>query len=256
MIMKIGIIGLGNIGGMLAKRFTEFLNPSNILVFDKRNIKSGNFSFCNSIQEVIDKSDIVFICIRPQNLENFFAEAKPKNKIFVTTVAAIYENTYYKNLGKIALIRIIPSMINKVGGPILLYSGKYVSRFDKSKVKNLLSKIGNVYEVKEKEIDAFTHLSSCLPAIVAQFLKLYIKTLAKEKKINKQKALQIVNEMLEILVQLLKKEGFEIIPQVCTKGGITEQGIKIMNKYQNSFFKDLTSSLLKRMSEIRKYYGK
>jgi pyrroline-5-carboxylate reductase len=33
--MKIGIIGLGNIGQMLAKRFVEFLNPSDIIAFDK-----------------------------------------------------------------------------------------------------------------------------------------------------------------------------------------------------------------------------
>ena len=254
--MKISIIGLGNIGGMLAKRFAEILSPSNIMVFDTHKVKNGMYSRVSSSQEVIDKSEVIFVCIRPQNLNKFFAEIKPKNKIFVSTVAAIYEKTYYEHLGKIKLVRIIPSMINKVGGPILLFSGKYASRYDKNRVKNLLSKIGNIYEVKENEIDAFTHLSSCSPAIVAEFLKLYIETLASEKKINQKTALKILIEMLEIIVPLLKKEGFKIIPQVCTKGGITEQGIKIMNNYQDSFFKDLTGSLLKRMGEVRKQYGK
>jgi pyrroline-5-carboxylate reductase len=58
--------------------------------------------------------------------------------------------------------------------------------------------------------------------------------------------------MLEILALLLKTDGFKIIPQVCTKGGITEQGIRIMDNYQGTFFKDLTHSLLKRMEEVRK----
>lgn len=254
--MRIGIIGLGNIGKMLVHRLINFLGPSNIVVHDKKDIKIDKVSFASSNQEVIDKCDIIFICIRPQNLKDFFAEVKPKNKVFVTTVAAIYESTYYKNLGKISLIRIIPSMINKVGGPILFFKGKYTTFVDAKKVKNLISKIGKVYEVKENEIDAYTHLSSCLPAIVIEFLKLYIGTLMKEKKINKQKALRIVNEMLEILVRLFKKDSFEIISQVCTKGGITEQGIKIMKKYQNTFFRDLTSSLLRRMNKIRKQYGK
>lgn len=253
--MKIGIIGLGNIGRMLAKRFVEFLNPSNIIVFDTSRTRNDKYFRANSAQELIDKSKIVFLCIRPQNLKNFFTEVRPGNKIFVTTVAAIYESTYYKNFGKIRLIRIIPSMINKVGGPILFFSGKYASHPDKIKVKKLLSKIGKIYEVKENEIDAYTHLSSCSPAIVAEFLRLYIETLAREKKINKRKSSKILIEMLEILVPLLKRDGFKIISQVCTKGGITEQGIKIMNEYQNSFFKDLTRSLLKRMSEVRKQYG-
>lgn len=54
----------------------------------------------------------------------------------------------------------------------------------------------------------------------------------------------------------MKEEKFKIIPQVCTMGGITEQGIKIMNNYRDTFFKDLTSSLLKRMGEVRSQYGK
>lgn len=256
--MKIGIIGLGNIGQMLAKRFAEFLNLADIIVFDKSRgrVKNLKISLAGSEQEVIDKSDIVFVCIRPQNLKNFFIEVKPKDKIFVTTVAAIYENTYYKHSGKIKLIRIIPSMINKVGGPILLYVGKYINRTDKNKVEKLLSKVGNVYKIEESEIDAYTHLSSCSPAIVAEFLRLYVGALIKEKKINQQKALKILIEMLEILVPLLKKDGFKIISQVCTKGGITEQGIKIMNNYQDNFFKDLAHSLFKKMDEVRKKYGK
>ena len=256
MITKIGIIGFGNIGKILAKRFEEFLDPSNIVIFDTKKIKKSKYFFANSSQEVIDKSDIIFICIRPQNLNNFFTEINPKNKIFISTVAAIYEKTYYKHLGKIKLIRIIPSMINKVGGPILFFPGKYINRNDKNNVKNLLSKIGHIYEIKENKIDAFTHLSSCSPAIIAEFLRLYIEALSTKEKLDQKKALKILIETLEILVLFLKKDGFKIIQQVCTKGGITERGIKIMNDYKNTFFKDLTWSLLKRMHEIRKQYGK
>ncbi len=254
--MKVGIIGLGNIGKMLAERFAEFLSSSDIIVFDLRKINGKKYSRANSVQETVDKSDIVFLCVRPQDIKSLFAEIKQKNKIFVTAIAAIYENTYYEKLGRIKLIRIIPSMLNKIGGPILLLAGKYTNKFDQNKVKTLLAKIGNIHEIKESEIDAYTHLSSCLPAIVAEFLKLYTSSLMEEKKINKQKASEVLNEMLEIFVPLLKKEGFKVIPQVCTKGGVTEQGIKIMERYKNSFFKDLTSSLLKKMSEARKQYGK
>jgi pyrroline-5-carboxylate reductase len=253
--MKIGIIGLGNIGGMLAKRFAEFLSPSDIIVFDKHKKLGNKYSWVNSAQEVMDKSEIVFLCVKPQNLQEFTG-LNLKNKIFITTIAAIYENSYYKYLGKIKLIRIIPSMINKIGGPILFNSGKYINSADRSNVKKLLSKVGNIYEVKEKEIDAYTHLSSCSPAIFAEFLKLYIEALMEENKINEKRALKIVVEMLEIFVPVLKKDGFKIIPQVCTKGGITEQGIKIIDNYKNSFFKELTRSLLKRIGEVRKQYGK
>lgn len=254
--MKIGIIGLGNIGRMLAKRFAEVLSSSDIIVFDTHKTKNDKYSWVGSPQEVIDKSEIIFLCVRPQNLKDLFAIIKPENKIFISTIAAIYEKTYYEHFGKIKLVRIIPSMINKIGGPILFFGGKHTNVSDKNKIEKFLSKFGNIYKVSEKEIDAYTHLSSCSPAIVAEFLRLYIKTLSKEQKINQKKALKILIEMLEIFIPLLKKEGFKIISQVCTKSGITEQGIKIMDNYQNRFFKDLTGSLLKRMGEVRKQYGK
>ena len=78
MIMKISIIGLGNIGGMLAKRFAEILSPSNIMVFDTHKVKNGMYSRVNSSQEVIDKSEVIFVCIRPQNLNKFFWEMDNK----------------------------------------------------------------------------------------------------------------------------------------------------------------------------------
>jgi pyrroline-5-carboxylate reductase len=254
--MKIGIIGLGNIGGMLAKRFAEFLSPSSVVIFDINKTKSNKYSQASSTMGVINKSEIIFLCVKPQNLRGLSIKTNLKDKIFVTTVAAIYEKTYYKHFGKIKLFRIIPSMINKVGGPILFHAGKYTDQSDKNKIKRLLSRVGNIHEVNENEIDAYTHLSSCSSAIIAEFIRLYVSTVVKEKNINQEKASEILIEVLEVLIPLLKKDGFGIISQVCTKGGITEQGIKIMNNYQDSFFKELTHSLFKRMDKVRKQYGK
>lgn len=165
---------MGNIGNMLAKRFMESFETSNIIVYSPHP-KNNKCYWAESPQEVIDKSDIIFICVRPQNLKKLFSQIKPKNKIFVTVVAAIYEKTYYKHLGKIKLIRIMPSMLNEIGGPILLCPGKYAKQKDKDKIKKIISKIGNIYEIEEDKMDAYTHLSSCSSAIITEFLKLYIK---------------------------------------------------------------------------------
>lgn len=258
--MTIGIIGLGNIGGMLLKRFSEFLDLSNIIVFSHHKINNKEYLYTKSAQELIEKSNIVFLCIRPQNLKEFFNEIKLsdkilRDKIFVTTVAAINENTYYKNLGKIKLIRIIPSMINKIGGPILLSRGKYASPLIKNKIRKLLLKVGDVYEVKEKEIDMYTHISSCSPAFIVEFLRLYVFSLVKKEK-DKEMAINLISDVLEITAQLFRKDRFKVISQVCTKGGITEQGIKIIDSYKDTLFKNLANSLLKRMNEVRKKYGK
>ena len=129
--MKIGVIGLGNIGRMLVKRFAEAITPSDIIVFDIHKTRKNKYSLAKSAQEVVDKSEIVFLCIRPQDLKDFFSNVKPKNRIIISTVAAIFEKTYYKQLGKIKLIRIIPSMINKIGVLHQNLLKNKVERYDK-----------------------------------------------------------------------------------------------------------------------------
>jgi len=163
----------------------------------------------------------------------------------------------YKKLGKINLIRIIPSMINKIGGPILFYRGKYADKDKIKVVKEIINKIGVLYEVeKEEELDIYTHLTSCFPALISEFIKLYIESLSKEESIDKNKALDLVIDTLKITSLLLEKERFDIIPQVATKGGITEKGIKIMEKYKSSFFEELVTTLSKKMKEIREKIDK
>ena len=260
--MKIGFIGVGNIGSMLVKRFLEFTSPRDILIFDLNQEKCKELeeqlelNVSQNIESLAKDSDIIFLCVRPQNLREVLKNlGNTVNKIFVTTVAAINQETYYGELGKIELIRIIPSMINKVGGPVLFCPGKYTSENTKRAVKEQISKIGKVFEVEEDKIDGYTHIASCSPAIIAEFVRLYVDSLVKEKKIDGEIALKMIHDVLPITSQSLKEEGFDIIPQVCTKGGITELGIGIMNKHKETFFSDITKTLLDRMENVRKEYG-
>lgn len=256
-----GFIGLGNIGTMLIGRLVSFINPDAIFAYDINSKKTTDLknklkiNVSKNIQDLVRQCDVVFLCIKLQNLNEVLKKiVNPKGKIFITTVAAITQSTYYKKLGQVELIRIIPSMINKVGGPILFMRGNYASNNSVQRIKEILEKIGNIFEVKESDIDAYTHLTSCSPAIIVEFLRLYILSLVKEKKIDKDVAIRLISDVLKITTQLFAEEGFKIIPRVCTKGGITEVAVKKMQEYEETFFKDITSTLLKRMEEVRKNY--
>ncbi len=260
--MKLGFIGLGNIGTMLIERLVSFVSPTGFFAYDINSKKITELknklkiNVSETIQDLVQQCDVVFLCIRPQNLDEVLEKVvSPKGKIFITTAAAITQDTYYKKLGQVELIRIIPSMINKIGGPILFMRGKYVSDDSVQKIKEILKKIGNIFEVKESDIDAYTHLTSCSPAIIAEFLRLYISSLVKEKEIDEDVAIRLISDVLKITTQLFTAEGFKIIPQVCTKDGITEVVVKKMQEYEKTFFKEITSTLLKRMEEVRKNYG-
>jgi len=97
--MKIGIIGIGNIGRMLTKRILEFMDEKDVFIFNRSVEKYKRFenlglNIANSIKELNEKSDIIFLCVKPQDLKNVLDEIKiTNNKIFVTTIAAVSEET-------------------------------------------------------------------------------------------------------------------------------------------------------------------
>ncbi len=241
-----GFIGLGNIGKMLLNRFKD------IGIHDA-NIYASNSNETN--QEVIKNSDIIYLCIRPQDLQNVYAMLKHnlENKLLISTIAAIETQSYYGVLGNIQLIRIIPSMTNAIGGPILFCPGKYTSTHNINKTKSDLSKIANVYKIEEEHIDEYNHLASCSPAIITEFLREYLDSII-ETGINPQLGKEILLDASSSTLNILKQDkGFDLIDRVCTKQGISKVGVNLLR--QGNSITDISQSLLKRIKEVKQSYG-
>ena len=90
--MKIGIIGSGQFGASLAHNFSKNLKEINIwnrskinknIIISKLNSLSGEnlinqlspyFKIRQSIQNVVENSDIILLCIKAQSLINFLGK--------------------------------------------------------------------------------------------------------------------------------------------------------------------------------------
>lgn len=203
-------------------------------------------------KKVVENSDIIYLCVRPQNLAEVYIGLKDnlENKVLVTAVAAVESDSYYQNLGNIELIRIIPSITNKVGGTILFSAGKFVKHENKKRIHSDLSKIANVYEVPEEHINKYTHLASCSPAIISAVVKEYLSSI---DGIDEEKGKEIILDALYNTAVLLKQYGFEIINQVCTKNGISRVGVNFVSK--NFPMQELSNNLLTRMKNVKEKYG-
>ena len=80
--MKIGIIGFGNIGKMIAHKLEPVYGRINISYFDIKKIRT-QYHKAKTITELVDWSDLIFICVKPQILPAVFLEAKHQDKIFL-----------------------------------------------------------------------------------------------------------------------------------------------------------------------------
>jgi pyrroline-5-carboxylate reductase len=241
---KYGFIGTGTIGKMLMERFVEkgISNPA--------HIKASNSNETN--RDVVSCSDIVYLCVKPQDLKGVYPVLKGnlEGRLLVTTVAAVESSSYYQNLGNIELVRVIPSITNRIGGTVLFNSGEYVMPENRQKVYSDLSKIARVYDVPEKELDEYTHLASCSPAIISEFVRQYLQSIGK---LDDAKGREILFDAVSSTAGLLRQYGFGLVDQVCTKQGISRVGVHFVS--QRFPVKGLSDELLARMRQVKEEFG-
>ncbi|NEN96137.1 MAG: NAD(P)-binding domain-containing protein [Moorea sp. SIO3I7] len=249
-----GFIGTGIIGEMLINRFVDsgVADPDQIYASNRSTERLKRIVIYTGInkgtnQEVISNCDYIYLCVKPQDLPDVYQDLNGKlnEKTLVTSVASIERNSYYENLGKIKLVRIIPSITNKIKGTILFVADKSQ---ESERVYLDLSQIANVYCVPEEHLDEYTHLASCSPAIISEFIRGYLTSITK-KGINEEKGREIIFDALYQTADLLKEFGFRVIDDVCTKGGISRVGVNFVS--ENFPIERLSDELLGRMKSVK-----
>lgn len=187
---KIGIIGIGNMGasilrGLLllsADNARCWLNEEifvsdidtkrkweELRYFDGEGGRGSRVAVaavcvCESNTEVAEKSDVIILAVKPNDLRGVVREIAPLitgTKIIVSVAAGVPTSMIESELGEgRKVIRVMPNIGARVGESVTaLYAGKYAGEEDESVAKEIFSSIGTVYRVKESDIDVITGLS-------------------------------------------------------------------------------------------------
>ena len=90
--ITIGIFGFGNMGKAifkLLKGSRQFKNSADFLIFDAKTVKG--VKTVKSVEILLEKSDIVFLCIKPQDFYklNRFRNGKPSKTILISIMAGV-----------------------------------------------------------------------------------------------------------------------------------------------------------------------
>jgi pyrroline-5-carboxylate reductase len=128
--MRIGFIGVGNMGTAIMKGYLAAHKDinQNINIYDKDEKKILNLSQelgvnkCNSLERLMEHSDIVILAVKPQNFEEVLTEIsafyKP-HQVFVSIAAGISIG-YIEQLMKHEGIKVV-RVINRSTVKIFLY---------------------------------------------------------------------------------------------------------------------------------------
>ncbi|MEN3041985.1 MAG: pyrroline-5-carboxylate reductase [Fervidobacterium sp.] len=239
--MRIGIIGVGNIGSMIL----EVLDKDDEYEFyiynrsvDKIRKYEGydNVKVCSSVKEVYQSSDYIFLCVKPQQTSVVYEELRPleeNSKILVSTAAGKKISDISQSTKKSKIIRIMPTITSKIsiGITAVCYTDS-ISNDDRKKFEKLMSPLGELMELEEEKFDAFTILNSSGPAFVAFILESFIEG-AINIGVNPDYARDIVLRTFEGSIKLLEHVNMEpsrLKYLVSSPGGVTIRGLYELEK--------------------------
>ncbi len=175
LVGTVTVIGAGVIGGAIVKCLIKSRIADSVIA-TRRNINAlipladlgANISDNNVV--AANKAEIVFLCVKPNDLENVLKEVKDelKGKLVISTAAVIPLALLEQTVPDARFVRTMPNIAAMVGESFTAYSmGSTTVLEDKEVTEKLLKTMGTCMEVEEKYMDAVTGLSGSGPAFIA-----------------------------------------------------------------------------------------
>ncbi len=173
--MKIGIIGIGNMGsaiakGLLGKNELFLSNRGSNLEF----FKDKEVSIMEN-RKVVENSDYIILAVKPNYYKDVIDEIKDllKGKVFIS-IAAGFTLEKLENLleNDKKIVMTMPNTPASVGcGMSILCPNSNVSDGEFSNVLEIFSSFGKAIKIDENQFDAASIVNGCLPAFVDLFIE-------------------------------------------------------------------------------------
>lgn len=249
--LKIGMIGTGNMGRILAEALLDgkAVTPSSITITNRTLTKAleikknyPEIHVAENGKDVAENSSLIFICVKPHDVHNVIKDISPfltKDKCIVSITSPISVEQL-ENISPCSVARVIPSITNRaLSGISLLSFGKNCKDEWKTSIKEMFGDISKIVEIEENITRVASDIVSCGPAFFSYLTQRFILAAVKETEIDQETATTLAESMLIGMGDLMKK-GYYTLPtlqeKVCVKGGITGEGIKVLEKELGDVF--------------------
>ena len=241
--MKIGIIGAGRVGTTFALYLKN--HKCEITGFYSLPIESSeesaniiNSEVYKNISEVVDKSDLVLICVNDDSIRdivNQITELNYHNKIFCHTSGVhsieILESLH-KNESSIMSLHPLLSIPDKVSQVDMLSGAFIIIEFKgNTNVKNIIKdKFNNVIEFDGDK--RLYHAAACITSNYLNTLLNIAHSTFKESGLNDDDTLKVMKPLIEGSINNFFQKG----PDNSLTGPISRGDINTVNLHLNSLF--------------------
>lgn len=248
--MKISIIGVGNIGGAIARGLSQgsIFKTSDIACADMSDeqlekLKNYNSDFVvtKKAEEIVADADIIVVAVKPWRVESVFDQIRNylnlEKQIIISIAAGITFNDLQKFLTKghgcmstPSIFRVIPNTAIEKKSSMTFVAAHNATDEQTQLVIQIFNELGNAMLIEERLMTAGTALASSGIAFALRYIRAAIEG-GVELGFYPQQAQEIVVHTVKGAVDLLlanKSNPETEIDKVTTPGGITIKGLNEM----------------------------
>ena len=239
-VLKVGFIGAGKMGEALIRSMLgiEDLQLS-VLASDvsaeRRELvgKLVGVEATESNLRVVDESDVVFVAVKPQNIDEVLDEIRDTDRLVISIAAGIPLRRLEAKLTEARVIRVMPNapcLVGEMAGGFSL--GVRATDEDADTLRALLKNAGIIFRLDEKHLDAVTALSGSGPAFIAYIIKSMADGAVKQglpEDVAEQLAVQTALGTGKLLRDM-KLSPEELISIVSSPGGTTVAGRQVLEE--------------------------
>ena len=269
---KIGFIGYGSMGKVILEGFllSGVIKPYEVIIssrtiskLDHLKNEYPDIEIADNNIDISKKSNLIFLMVGTSDIKDVIEEIKEftsENTHLVYISAGLtMDNVSGIFNGKIT--KVMPSLTSKVHeGVTLICHNSDVTEAEGEYLNSLFNSIGTAKVINEQDFDVGADITSCSPAFIAKIFMEFAKTASMNSGFSIEETEEMVIKTLYGTSKLLSEGmGFQnLIALVATKGGITEEGVKVLDDDIPSTFNKLFSTTIKKhntiKSELKEHY--
>ena len=243
--MKIGIIGLGNMGGAILGGIVSkgIVPKENVIGFDlsdalKDKAKNNyGINIAGGNEDVLANSDVVILAVKPQHMGDMLAGIKNawnKNTLVISIAAGKTIEWLENNIGSdMKIVRCMPNTPALIGeGCTGVCANKNVSEEEKKTALNILCACGKAIEVTESQMDAVVGISGSAPAYVFMFIEAMADA-GVAAGLTRDKAYEFAASAVKGSAALMLETGKhpgELKDMVCSPAGTTIEAVRVLEE--------------------------
>ncbi len=252
--MRIGVIGTGNMGSILVEAMivANAISPSSLSIHNRTRAKAEllrqeypDIQIFDDAEKLVQANDCLFICVKPHDIFPLLKKIKPHIQrehciISITSPVSVEQLEYHVNC---SIARIIPSITNRALTGVSLFTfGTNCCDSWKTQLLQLFKCFSKPYEISQNITRVASDIVSCGPAFYSYITRRFIDGAVQETEIDTETATVLVSEMLIGLGELLRQGHYTLSTleeKVTVKGGITGEGIKVLENELDGVFEKL-----------------